>query len=210
MFSKAVIIFLAIGALWVNVLAIPMPARPSPSALATIPEEDRESPSTPMHDDSLLSPPIPAHKIPSSSGSSNPTNNYPPTNQNPPVPGPSVPNRPRPPVKGNRLLSFVKGNWRYEGELPRSFSALSYRDLTSSSQWLRREWGGSLPPPISAPSIRITPRASLSRNPRIRITLPSLLSSNRSPCLKTRPRIPFPPPLSTSRSQLLPLGEEPH
>ena len=103
MLSKAIITFLAIGALWVNVLATPIPAR-----LERTGEDSHSSLS------SSPSPP-PSYDDPND-----------PVSQNPGLLAVELPPRP------NLEESSSKGKKLaiYGGELPRSFSALSYRDLT--------------------------------------------------------------------------------
>ena len=111
MFSKAVITFLAIGALWVNVLATPIPAGWGRAG------KDPYSRPPALYSESEGSPPT------------TPPTSYADTDSHMSNPGvlaigpPPQPNLEESSSKGKKLAI-------YGGELPRSFSALSYRDLT--------------------------------------------------------------------------------
>ena len=138
MFSKAVITFLAIGALWVNVSAIPIPAR---GGLRFQSFSVFESP--PTHGTPGSNSPSPR---PSSVSGTETTEISPPAHGTPgsnsPSPGsPSVSGTetteishpeqlgieiPPPPDSGLKRKNLAM----YGGELPRSFSALSYHNLT--------------------------------------------------------------------------------
>ena len=110
MFSKAVITFLTIGALWLNVSAIPIPANgytyPPPAYSQYL-----------NNGETNLATPPPAYL----SSSGNPAAGPPQGLGNTPGRNPAA----GPPNQRSRSGCAIG-----KGELPRSFSALSYRDLT--------------------------------------------------------------------------------
>ena len=115
MFSKVVLAFLAIGALWVNVSAIPIPTDPDfypPS---------RAHPYIYPPDTEILNNPVPPY---TARPIARPLPSTPQSSINRPLPPVPVPGPPRP------LPSPPPKAGPSKGELPQSFSALSYRDLT--------------------------------------------------------------------------------
>ena len=151
MFSKAVFTFLAIGALWVNISAIPIPIEvraspPNPIAVLVNPTPGHVHFVEPLSEPSSVG----TGRRPTPSGLRPVPSGYPPipskkrprpvpglSLQGPgPVPGPSSQGpRPVPGPPSDPFHGFVAGRktlppGMYGGEFPRSFSALSYHDLT--------------------------------------------------------------------------------